>query len=162
MPTSTLIRATFFALGAAVGGGAVAVLNASKKGGTPSTSLTSQAIDTTSKAPLIELGVTGDARFSAGAPTTVGTVLKYGNPGTHPRTAFVFPLSLGASLGILYLPSGGFFFLNSHVLCHRSHFRPTHAQGVCSCIRSSTATSYLGQFGFGPFLILVLVPTTID
>jgi hypothetical protein len=76
MPTSTFIRATFFALGAALGGGAVAVLNASKKRETPSTS-------TTSSKPPIDVGVTGDIRFSAGATTAVGPILKYGNPGTQ-------------------------------------------------------------------------------
>jgi hypothetical protein len=60
MPTSTLLRATFFALGAAVGGGAVVVLNASKK---------KEAV---ALPPLVEVGVIGD----------VGPVLKYGNPGT--------------------------------------------------------------------------------
>ena len=84
MPTSTFIRATFFALGAALGGGAVAVLNASKKRETPST-------PTTSSKPPIEVGVTGDIRFSAEAATAVGPVLKYGNPGN--ATPNVFALS---------------------------------------------------------------------
>ena len=57
MPTSTLLRATLFTLGAAVGGGAVAVLNASKK---------KEAV---ALPPLVD---TGD----------VGPVLQYGNPGT--------------------------------------------------------------------------------
>ena len=96
MPTSTIIRATFFVLGAAVGGGAVAVLNASKKRETPSTptvpttsSGTTRA--TGSKAP-IEVGVTGDIRFSAGAATAAGPVLKYGNPGTQ-RHKIIFRVS---------------------------------------------------------------------
>ncbi|KAF8275206.1 hypothetical protein EI94DRAFT_1560458 [Lactarius quietus] len=72
MPSSTLLRATFFALGAVVGGGAVAVLNAPKKKEVP--------ITTQASPPLVEVGVTGDPRFSARA-TTVGPVLKYGNPG---------------------------------------------------------------------------------
>jgi len=57
MPTSTLLRATLFALGAAAGGGAVAVLNASKK---------KEAV---ALPP-------GDQ-----ATSVVGPVLKYGNPG---------------------------------------------------------------------------------
>ena len=73
MSTSTLLRATFFALGAAVGGGAVAVLNASKKKEAPSATQVSP--------PLVEVGITGDPRFSARATTAVGPVLKYGNPG---------------------------------------------------------------------------------
>ena len=72
MPTSTLLRASFFALGAAVGGGAVAVLNASKK----------EAKGTQVSPPLVEVGVTGDPRLSARATTAVGPVLRYGNPGT--------------------------------------------------------------------------------
>ncbi|KAH9981468.1 hypothetical protein BGW80DRAFT_335064 [Lactifluus volemus] len=82
MPTSSLIRATFFALGVVAGGGAVAVLNASKK--TKSTSPATIATSGTTQAtvPLVELGVAGDARLSpVVAQTAVGPVLKYGNPG---------------------------------------------------------------------------------
>jgi hypothetical protein len=108
MPSSTLIRATFFALGAAVGGGAVAVLKASKNADTPSTSSTN--IPTSSNPPnrpLIEVGVTGDTRFSIGPAATAGTILKYGNPGTQANTAFWF---------ILYLPSGhGLLSFYAHV-----------------------------------------------
>ncbi|KAH9180378.1 hypothetical protein EDB89DRAFT_2119901 [Lactarius sanguifluus] len=72
MPTTTLLRATFFALGAAVGGGAVAVLNASKK---------KEAVVLPGvRPPLVEVGVTGDPRFAAPATTAIGPVLKYGNP----------------------------------------------------------------------------------
>jgi hypothetical protein len=88
MPTSSLIRATFFALGVVAGGGAVAVLNASKK--TKSTSPAATATSGTTQTtvpPLVELGVAGDARFSpVVAQTAVGPVLKYGNPGTHTLT----------------------------------------------------------------------------
>ena len=77
MPTSTLLRATFFALGAAVGGGAVAVLNSSKKKEAVALPNATQV-----GPPLVEVGVTGDPRFSARATTAVGPVLKYGNPGT--------------------------------------------------------------------------------
>ncbi|KAH9030707.1 hypothetical protein EDB85DRAFT_1420036 [Lactarius pseudohatsudake] len=83
MPTTTLLRATFFALGAAVGGGAVAVLNASKKKeavalpGVPSS-------PTQVRPPLVEVGVTGDPRIAAPATTAIGPVLKYGNPGPIP------------------------------------------------------------------------------
>jgi hypothetical protein len=82
MPTSSLIRATFFALGVVAGGGAVAVLNASKK-----TKSTSPGTTQTTVPPLVELGVAGDARFSpVVAQTAVGPVLKYGNPGMHTLT----------------------------------------------------------------------------
>ncbi|KAH9004973.1 hypothetical protein EDB86DRAFT_3061856 [Lactarius hatsudake] len=92
MPTTTLLRATFFALGAAVGGGAVAVLNASKKkeavalpGVPPS--------PTQVRPPLVEVGVTGDPRIAAPVTTAIGPVLKYGNPGPIPdqlvRQAYV-------------------------------------------------------------------------
>ena len=80
MPTSTLLRATFFALGAAVGGGAVAVLNASKKRETVALPGVPPS-PTQVRPPLVEVGVTGDPRFSALATTAVGPVLKYGNPG---------------------------------------------------------------------------------
>ncbi|KAI0256519.1 hypothetical protein BJV78DRAFT_1165001 [Lactifluus subvellereus] len=80
MPTSTIIRATFFALGAAVGGGAVAVLNASKKRETPSPPTVPTTSSGTTRVP-IEVDISGDIRFSAGAATAVGPVLKYGNPG---------------------------------------------------------------------------------
>jgi len=84
MPTSSLARAAFFALGAAVGGGAVAALNASKKkeaSTAGSTEVTSLKVPR--NLPVVEVGVAGDPRFSAGAVTAVGPVLKYGNPGTH-------------------------------------------------------------------------------
>jgi hypothetical protein len=71
MPASSLVRAAFFALGAAVGGGAVAALNASKK---------REAADPGLKLPIVEVGVAGDPRLA------VGPVLKYGNPGA-PVTA---------------------------------------------------------------------------
>ena len=77
MPTSTLLRATFFALGAAVGGGAVVVLSSSKKKEAVALPNATQV-----GPPLVEVGVTGDPRFSARATTAVGPVLKYGNPGT--------------------------------------------------------------------------------
>ena len=77
MPASSLVRAAFFALGAAVGGGAVAALNASKK---------REATNAGLKVPVVEVDVAGDPRFSAEAATALGPVLKYGNPGT-PATA---------------------------------------------------------------------------
>ncbi|KAI0005863.1 mitochondrial nuclease [Russula compacta] len=84
MPTSSVIRVAFFALGAAVGGGAVVALNASKKKEaatvpSPTADPTSSAGPSTTR-PIVELGATGDPRFSqvvgAGYP-----VLRYGNPG---------------------------------------------------------------------------------
>jgi len=94
MPTSSLARAAFFALGAAVGGGAVAALNAFKKkeaATTGSTEVTSLKVPR--NLPVVEVGVAGDPRFSAGAVTAVGPVLKYGNPGPIPdqlvRQAYV-------------------------------------------------------------------------
>jgi endonuclease G len=68
MSASSIIRAAFFALGAAVGGGAVVAINASKK---------KEAVETT-----VEVGL------SAGAATAIGPVLKYGNPGMHATAGF--------------------------------------------------------------------------
>jgi endonuclease G len=77
MPASSIIRAAFFALGAAVGGGAVVAISASKR---------KEASRTTApNLPLAEVGVTGDPRLSAGVATAVGPVLKYGNPGMHAK-----------------------------------------------------------------------------
>ena len=87
MPTSSLARAAFFALGAAVGGGAVAVLSASKKEkavALGSTETTSSKVPR--NFPVVDVGIAGDPRFSAGAAAAVGPVLKYGNPGTYATT----------------------------------------------------------------------------
>ena len=87
MPTSSLARAAFFALGAAVGGGAVAALNASKKkeaATAGSTEVTNLKVSR--NLPVVEVGVAGGPRLTAGAVTAVGPVLKYGNPGTHVTT----------------------------------------------------------------------------
>ncbi len=86
MTTTTILKATFFAFGAALGG-TVAVLNASKK---------KEAVVTVAPShsqvspPLVEVGTRGDPRFSTSATTAVGPVLKYGNPGT--RTQVESPL----------------------------------------------------------------------
>src|SRR5579863_8364845 len=64
MPASSLVRAAFFALGAAVGGGAVAALNASKKkepATAGSTEVTSLKVP--HSRPLVEVGVAGDPLF---------------------------------------------------------------------------------------------------
>ena len=87
MPTSSLVRAAFFALGAAVGGGAVAALNASKKKEAPSLStsvepaVTALRIPKLPNVPVVDVGVAGEPRFSAGVATAGGPLLKYGNPG---------------------------------------------------------------------------------
>jgi hypothetical protein len=86
MPASSLVRAAFFALGAAVGGGTVAVLNASKKKEAPSLSTSIEPAVTAvgiPKLPVVDMGVAGEPRFSAGVATAGGPILKYGNPGTH-------------------------------------------------------------------------------
>ena len=91
MPTSSVIRAAFFALGAAVGGGAVVALNASKKQGAatvPSpTADPASSVGPRTTRPIIEFGAIGDPHFSqaveAGYP-----VLKYGNPGSHSSPFF--------------------------------------------------------------------------
>ncbi len=99
MPASTVIRAAFFALGAAVGGGAVAAINASRKkdaldrtSASTSQASTSSGILTTGNVPLVEVGVTGDPRLSraAGAVTAAvaGPVLKYGDPGMYGTLIF--------------------------------------------------------------------------
>jgi endonuclease G len=72
MSASSIIRAAFFALGAAVGGGAVVAINVSKKKETA--------------APNLEVGVSSDT----GAATVVGPVLKYGNPGMHATAGFQY------------------------------------------------------------------------
>ena len=74
MPATSIVRAAFFALGAAVGGGTVAAINASKK----REDLRPSASATQPNLPLVEVGVTG---LSAGAATAAGPVLKHGNPG---------------------------------------------------------------------------------
>jgi len=99
----SITRAAFFALGAALGGGAVAALHASKKKDAPSS--TGQ----TPNLPVVEMGVTGDPRFSAGAATAVGPVLKYGNPGTSPT----------------------FGSCQAKIIICRPYFGPTCASGVC-------------------------------
>lgn len=87
MPASSIIHAACFAVGAAVGGGAVAALHASRK---------KEALRTTAQASnaLAEVGVTGDPRLSAGAATAVGPFLKYGNPGMHATADFQSPTHL--------------------------------------------------------------------
>jgi endonuclease G len=85
MPASSVIRAAFFALGAAVGGGTVVAINASRKKDTlvRTTASTTQALPPTGA--LVEVGVTGTPRLSqaagAAAALAPGPVLKYGNPG---------------------------------------------------------------------------------
>ncbi|KAI0306735.1 hypothetical protein B0F90DRAFT_1623624 [Multifurca ochricompacta] len=92
MPTSTILRATFFALGAAVGGGAVAVLNASsrKKGAVPIAAIPPSSISTqvnSNKVSVpLEVDITRD-------PTTISPILRYGSPGT--------PCSLYSNLFLL-------------------------------------------------------------
>jgi hypothetical protein len=87
MPASSVIRVAFFALGAAVGGGAVVAINSSRKKEAlvRATASTTQALPPTG--PLVEVGVTGDPRLSqaAGVSATLGAgpVLKYGNPGMY-------------------------------------------------------------------------------
>ncbi len=83
MPASSLARAAFFALGAAVGGGAVAAFNASNKKEAPSSP---PAVTARSKA-VVEVGATG-------AATAAGLVLKYGNPGKHAMAGLWITLSL--------------------------------------------------------------------
>lgn len=83
MPASTVIRAAFFALGTAVGGGAVAAINASRKKEAlvRPTAATASTTQTNGNVPLVEVvGVTGDPRLSQAA---AGPVLKYGNPGMY-------------------------------------------------------------------------------
>ena len=83
MPASSVIQAAFFALGAAVGGGTVIAINASRKKEAlmRATASTTQVLP----GPLVEVGVTGNPHLShaagAAAALSVGPVLKYGNPG---------------------------------------------------------------------------------
>ena len=89
MPASSVVRVALFALGAAVGGGTVVAINASRKKEAlvRATASTTQALPPTSNGPLVEVGVTGNPRLSQAAGATaaleVGPVLKYGNPGMN-------------------------------------------------------------------------------
>jgi endonuclease G, mitochondrial len=89
MPASSVIRVAFFALGAAVGGGTVVAINASRKKEAlvRATASTTQALPPTGNGPLVEVGLTGNPRLSqaagAAAALPVGPVLKYGNPGMY-------------------------------------------------------------------------------
>lgn len=89
MSTSSVIRVAFFVLGAAVGGGSVVAINASRKKEAlvRATAGTTQALSPTGNGPLVEVGVTGNPRLSqaagAAAALAVGPVLKYGNPGVY-------------------------------------------------------------------------------
>ena len=84
MPASSIIRVAFFALGAAVGGGTVLAINASRKKGAlvRATASTTQALPPTGNGPLVDVGVTGSPRLSQAAGAA-GPVLKYGNPGMY-------------------------------------------------------------------------------
>jgi endonuclease G, mitochondrial len=118
MPASSLVRAAFFALGAAVGGGTVAVLNASKKKEAPSLSTSLEPAVTAvgiPKLPVVDVGVAGEPRFFAGVATAGGPILKYGNPGTHATAGF----------WIYSLAAGGDRCLR------RPHFGPICAHSVC-------------------------------
>jgi hypothetical protein len=92
MPASSVIRVAFFALGAAVGGGTVLAINASRKKDTlvRATAGTTQALPPTGNGPLVEVGVTGDPRLSSQAAGAAGPVLKYGNPGTYDTLLYHF------------------------------------------------------------------------
>ncbi|KAI0057129.1 hypothetical protein BV25DRAFT_1460950 [Artomyces pyxidatus] len=82
MPSTTLIRAAFFTVGAVVGGGVVTALGASRrKEAVVVTSATPVYTGKTVDTPLIEAGVAGDPRISSIAGAAVGPVLKYGYPG---------------------------------------------------------------------------------
>jgi hypothetical protein len=127
MPASSIIHAAFFALGAAVGGGTVVAISASRK---KEALVRAQALPPTGNGPLVEVGVTGNPRLSqaagASAALAVGPVLKYGNPGMYD--------TLMATISV------------NELVCARSHFRPTCAPSVYRWIRSSLAASFMGQF----------------
>lgn len=84
MPASSFIRAAFFALGAAVGGGTVVAINASRKKEALAKA-TTQALPPTGNGPFVEVGVTGPrlSQTGAAAALAAGPVLKYGNPGMY-------------------------------------------------------------------------------
>ncbi|THH15595.1 hypothetical protein EW146_g4897 [Bondarzewia mesenterica] len=84
MPSASIVRAAFFAVGAAVGGGIATVLSASKKNevqvlvpSAPAPAPTS----TPTNLPIIEVGVKGHPRLSPPSGAEIAPVLKYGNPG---------------------------------------------------------------------------------
>lgn len=79
MPSATVIRAAFFAVGAAVGGGVATALGASKRKelavAVPASTSASQNF------PVIDTGAKGDLRLSPSTGSEIVPVLKYGNPG---------------------------------------------------------------------------------
>jgi hypothetical protein len=86
MPASSVIRVALFALGAAVGGGTVVAINASRKKEAlvRATASTTQALPPTGNGPFVEVGVAGRPQLSrAAAGLAAGPVLKYGNPGMY-------------------------------------------------------------------------------
>lgn len=88
MPASSVIRVAFFALGAAVGGGTVVAINASRKKEAlvRTGASTTQVLSPTGNGPFVEVGVTGSPRVSQAVGATAALpVLKYGNPGMYDR-----------------------------------------------------------------------------
>jgi len=86
MPSTTLVRAAFFAVGTVVGGGVATAIGASRKKEatviiSPSPAPTSIPGPKSTNLPIVEIGVKGDARLSPAAGAVIAPVLKYGNPG---------------------------------------------------------------------------------
>ena len=98
MPSATVIRAAFFAVGAAVGGGVATALGASKRKelavAVPASTSASQNF------PVIDTGAEGDLRLSPSTGSEIVPVLKYGNPGPESSSLTVY-----THLMPLYRPS---------------------------------------------------------
>ena len=111
MPSATVIRAAFFAVGAAVGGGVATALGASKRKelavALPASTSSSQNF------PVIDTGAKGDLRLSSSAGSEIVPVLKYGNPGSKS-----FSLTAYTHFMPLYRPS----------------VRPARQKGIRGCL----------------------------
>lgn len=79
MPNATLIHAACFAVGAAVGAGAVAAVGISRR---PQPAQAIGVPPVTDPRSIVKFGSTGLPELAATALQIPGTVLKYGNPGT--------------------------------------------------------------------------------
>lgn len=92
MPSATIIHAACFAVGAAVGAGAVAAVGISKHRAPP-------LAHPTDPRSVVKFGPSGLPDLAATAQQLPGTVLKYGNPGMSCQVD-----SLGCTMNYYMLP----------------------------------------------------------
>lgn len=85
MPSSSIIRAACFAVGALVGGGAVAALQQKRQSPVPIPAQTSTTLSSStpspSSAPVVKTGPNGLPDLAKTLTQTSDAVLRYGNPG---------------------------------------------------------------------------------